>query len=135
MVMVMDHDAANYTDAQWRERLSPQQYRILREKGTEPAGSGRFIKPADNGSFVCAGCSAQLFSSDHQFEAHCGWPSFSDVASRDAIKEHTDLSHGMHRIEVTCANCGGHLGHVFNDGPAPTGLRYCINSLAIEHTD
>lgn len=131
----METNANSLTNEQWRQRLTPEQYRVLREKGTEPPGSGRFIKPVGNGIFACAGCGAELFESDDHFEAPCGWPSFSDVISRDAIKETNDRSHGMNRIEVTCANCGGHLGHVFNDGPAPTGLRYCINSVSIEHID
>ncbi|MHB8635361.1 MAG: peptide-methionine (R)-S-oxide reductase MsrB [Fimbriimonadaceae bacterium] len=119
------------TDAEWRERLSPEQYHVLREKGTEPAFTGKFTSHAEPGVYVCAGCGEELFTSNEKFDSHCGWPSFYEAADKSKVAEHEDTSHGMRRIEVTCARCGGHLGHVFPDGPKPTGLRYCINSASL----
>ncbi|MFB6142145.1 MAG: peptide-methionine (R)-S-oxide reductase MsrB [Halorientalis sp.] len=118
------------TDAEWRERLSDAEYRILRETGTEPAGSGDLLDVDADGTFRCAGCGTELFDSDTKFESGTGWPSFSDAA--DAVERRVDTSHGMERTEVVCGTCGGHLGHVFPDGPEPTGERYCINSLALD---
>jgi peptide-methionine (R)-S-oxide reductase len=119
------------SEEEWRERLSPEQYAVLREKGTERAFTGELLHNKDGGTYVCAGCGTPLFSSDTKFDSGSGWPSFWEPADDDRVETHEDLSHGMRRIEVTCATCGGHLGHVFPDGPHPTGLRYCINSLAL----
>ena len=118
------------TEEEWKERLTPEQYRILREKGTERPGSGALLDQKADGTYVCAGCGAPLFESDTKFESGTGWPSFYD-AIEGAVTFERDSSHGMVRTEVLCANCGGHLGHVFEDGPDPTGERYCINSGAL----
>ena len=121
------------SEAEWKQRLTPEQYNVLREKGTELPFTGKFDSHFDTGMYTCAACGAELFKSDKKFDAHCGWPSFSDVVKSDAVKLSEDGSHGMHRTEVTCANCGGHLGHLFDDAPdQPTGLRYCINSVSLD---
>ncbi|SDJ45453.1 peptide-methionine (R)-S-oxide reductase MsrB [Natronorubrum texcoconense] len=122
------------SDAEWREKLSEEQYRILREAGTEAPFSGEYVDHKDDGSYACAGCGTELFDSETKFESGCGWPSFYD-ADDDIVETRPDNSHGMQRTEVLCANCGGHLGHVFEDGPEPTGKRYCINSAALEFDD
>ncbi|WP_440763922.1 peptide-methionine (R)-S-oxide reductase MsrB [Natronorubrum sp. DTA7] len=122
------------SDAEWREELSEEQYRILREAGTEAPFSGEYVDHKDDGSYACAGCGTELFDSETKFESGCGWPSFYD-ADDDIVETRPDNSHGMQRTEVLCANCGGHLGHVFEDGPEPTGKRYCINSAALEFDD
>lgn len=122
------------TDAEWRSELSEEQYRILREAGTESPFSGKYVDHKDDGSYACAGCGAELFDSETKFESGCGWPSFYDV-DEGHVETREDTSHGMRRTEVVCANCGGHLGHVFDDGPEPTGKRYCINSAALEFED
>lgn len=121
----------NLTDEEWKKRLTPEQYRVLREKGTEMAFTGEFYKHKGEGSYVCAGCETPLFPSDLKYDSGCGWPSFYD-ADPGKVNFHEDLSHGMKRIEVTCSTCGGHLGHVFDDGPEPTGQRYCINSVSLK---
>jgi peptide-methionine (R)-S-oxide reductase len=120
------------TEEEWRRELTPEQYEILRRKGTEPPFSGRYVYAKDSGMYRCAGCGAPLFSSDAKFESGTGWPSFTEPAVADAVELNEDPSHGMRRVEVTCRRCGGHLGHVFPDGPGPTGMRYCINSLSLE---
>ncbi|MFB6184080.1 MAG: peptide-methionine (R)-S-oxide reductase MsrB [Haloarculaceae archaeon] len=120
------------TDAEWRERLTDEEYRILRERGTEPKFSGEYLDVDDEGTFRCAGCGAALFSTDEKFESGTGWPSFWDVVGEGAVETRPDTRHGMTRVEVVCARCGGHLGHVFDDGPEPTGKRYCINSAALD---
>ena len=120
------------TETEWRAELDPEQYRILREKGTEAPFSGEYDHVFEPGTYRCAGCGAELFDSDAKYDSGCGWPAFSAPSGEDAVDEETDTTFGMVRTEVLCSSCGGHLGHVFPDGPQPTGLRYCINSAALK---
>jgi peptide-methionine (R)-S-oxide reductase len=120
------------TDAEWKETLTPEQYHILREKGTERAFTGEYADTHDSGVYKCAGCGNPLFSSEAKFESGSGWPSFYEPLAKDAVATETDRKFMMTRNEVLCASCGGHLGHVFPDGPEPTGLRYCMNSAALK---
>lgn len=123
------------SDAEWREILNEQQYEVLRLQATERPFSGAYYATGEPGVYLCAGCGARLFESSEKFDSGCGWPSFTAPAENEAIEELADQSHGMRRTEVRCARCGGHLGHVFPDGPGPTGLRYCINSLSLKFQD
>lgn len=120
------------TEEEWRDELTPQQYQVLREAGTEPPFTGKYYKHKDKGVYLCAACGQELFSSDTKYESGSGWPSFYAPVSGEKVEESRDTSHGMIRTEVRCSRCGSHLGHVFEDGPRPTGQRYCINSVALD---
>ena len=120
------------SEQDWRKQLTPAQYDVLRRKGTEPPFAGRYVYEKRDGTYRCAGCGAELFASDTKFDSGTGWPSFTEPADRANVELRDDRSYGMHRIEVTCAACGGHLGHVFEDGPGETGERFCINSASLE---
>ncbi len=123
----------NKTDAEWKKILSAEQYEILRKKGTERPGTGKYNNHFKKGVYCCAGCDTELFTSEQKFDSHCGWPSFdNNIAGGDRVKQIKDFSHGMIRTEIVCAKCGGHLGHIFDDGPTSTGQRYCVNSLSLK---
>jgi peptide-methionine (R)-S-oxide reductase len=125
-------DKIEKSDAEWRAALTPEQYRVLRQQGTEPAFTGAYWSTKDAGRYLCAGCGAELFTSSHKYDSGTGWPSFWQPVADAAVDTHTDSSLGMVRTEVHCARCGSHLGHVFPDGPRPTGERYCINSVSLQ---
>ena len=125
-------DKVEKTDEQWRQALTGEQYAVLRQKGTEPAFSGRYWDHKGKGTYRCAGCGAEVFGSESKYDSNCGWPSFTAPAAENRVDEEVDSSHGMARTEVLCSSCGGHLGHVFPDGPGPVGVRYCINSASLE---
>ncbi len=125
-------DKITKTDTEWRETLTPEQYRVLREQGTERPFTGKYWNLKDDGTYTCTACGQELFRSETKFDSGCGWPSFYDALESGHVELREDTTHGMSRTEVVCSRCGGHLGHVFEDGPAPTGLRYCINSASLQ---
>jgi peptide-methionine (R)-S-oxide reductase len=129
----MNQPQVKLTDTEWRQRLTPEQYHVLREAGTERAFTGEYWNSKEPGHYLCAGCGAELFDAADKFDSGTGWPSFTRPRSEDGVETEDDRSYGMVRTEVRCSRCGGHLGHVFPDGPGPDGLRYCMNSAALKH--
>ena len=125
-------EKVNHTEEEWKKILTPEQYHVLREKGTDAPGTGKFTYHKEKGMYVCAACGNELFSSDMKFDSHCGWPSFDREIAGGKIITKTDRSYGMVRTEILCAKCGSHLGHLFDDGPTDTGMRYCVNSTSLD---
>jgi peptide-methionine (R)-S-oxide reductase len=130
--MSSDNKKLTLTEQEWREKLTPEEFRVCRQKGTEMPYTGDLLHVKDNGEFLCKCCGALLFKSEYKFDSGCGWPSFYEEAAEGNIEYIEDFSHGMHRVEIVCSNCDSHLGHVFPDGPQPTGKRYCVNSVSID---
>ncbi|HET6244577.1 MAG: peptide-methionine (R)-S-oxide reductase MsrB [Bacteroidetes bacterium] len=128
----MTQDRINKSEEEWKKELTEEQFNVLRKKGTDAPFKGKFTYHKEKGIYVCAACGNELFGSETKFDSGCGWPSFYDSLDKSKIKEIRDLSHGMVRTEILCAKCGGHLGHVFDDGPAPTKLRFCVNSASLD---
>lgn len=120
------------SESEWKKKLTPQQYNVLREKGTEPAFTGKYVHSKENGAYMCAACGAELFSSDTKFDSGTGWPSFDEPKNKESVELKDDYSYGMRRTEALCKRCGSHLGHVFDDGPTKTGKRFCMNSCALD---
>ncbi len=131
-IIKTEEESFDLTQDEWRKRLTPEEYDVLREKGTEPAFTGKYYKNEETGMYLCAACGAELFSSDAKFDSGTGWPSFTEPMNREHVELKLDTSHGMERVEVLCKRCGSHLGHVFEDGPKPAGQRFCVNSAALK---